>query len=433
MTTKTEIARILGVDPESISVHNPDYASLLKEGVTISPHVSYWRGQTRLTFNQLGLWFETGDEKKVMEGITKLGKLYLYPPEVIKALISLETQIRNLPKKYGIETAFGAFVPVTIYPELKEAMDELTEKFQALQNEIGLNWEENLAKTELNIRVAARFAYRNKAGDPKTRDEIQNENAFIDKFVKAVKALIPSKQTVLEGFSLSFELRYIPLPDILAAEKARAEVEEAQAQAEVRRIFTDRQVDRERVESERRANADREKILYQMNQDIADQARAQAQELMDNFFRKLVSESRQLAIEVYQDVAKGIKRQGKVHGRSVVALRNLITQVSKLATFYGGDVDIETILKPARQILNDLPEARIARIDDYLEGMKEIRQLANEQLDKLGVKPRSSNNLTVAPVEVKRGNRRGKAPVTVDPVTPLKVNRRGQRNPIEIG
>src|SRR5262245_54756457 len=114
-TVKAELAAMLGVDPEKINVSNPDYSRLLREGVTIAPHVSYWRGKTRLTWDHMGLWFEDEKEKQVLNDIISLGQLYLLPTKDIKKLGTIETSVRNLPKNHGIKTLFGAFVPVTGY------------------------------------------------------------------------------------------------------------------------------------------------------------------------------------------------------------------------------------------------------------------------------------------------------------------------------
>jgi len=417
-SVKNEIARILGVSPDEIRVSNPDYANLMREGVTIAPHVSYWRGKTRLDWEKLGLWFEDSAEKQALDEIISLGQLYLLPVEDVKALGTLETKIRMLPKKYGVETLFGIFIPVTRYADYKAEADQLEAEFYALRDQIDQNWHSKMEEVENNLKRAARFAWRNKAGDPAGLEEYLTERRFVEKMVKSALALIPGKKTVYDSFSLSFELRYVPLPDILAAEVAQAEIERARAEAEKETLWAERQTSQER-----------ERMIRQMNSDMVSQSRAKAQEMMDDFFLKLVSEGRQLANEVYTEVAQSLQKNGKVHGRSIVSLRNLVTQVTKLATFYNGDSDLDTLLKPARDILDALPEQRIARVDDYLASMTEVKNLAKTQLAALGLSPRAAGHgLDVTPLKPENLEKRGKrgqiAPALTDD---LNIKKRGKR------
>lgn len=413
---KQQVAAILGVDPEKIAVSNPDYARLLREGVTITPHVSYWRGRTRLTWDHMGLWFEDGQEKNAVENVMNLGQLNLLPLAVIKALGTLETKIRMLPKKRGIETMFGAFIPVTSYPEYKQEADSLTAEFLALRDDLDQNWANSMIEVETNLRKAARWAWRQKQGDPKGLAEILTETRFVDRLVAAAKSLIPAREMVYRSFSLDFELRYVNLPDQIAAEVAQAEIEANRAK-----------VERENTRVDLIASQERAEMLRQMNADMINQSRVNAQKLMDDFFLNLVAESRQLAHEVYADVIKGIRKNGKVHGRSIVSLRNLITQVTKLATFYNGDRDLETILAPAREILAALPEHRLAKTDDYLAQMAEVRNLAKDQLDGLGVSVRAGKGLEITHKAIDV-TPRGKRTVTDEfQLDGIEIKKRGKR------
>lgn len=428
-SVKEKIAEILGVDPHAINVSNPDYAALLKEGVTVKPHIAYWRGQTRLIWEHIGLWFVDQEEKTKIENVMQLGKLNLLSPEDMKRLGSIETKLRMLPKKHGIETMFGAFIPVTFYEDFKQEADELTAQFLTVRDSICENWPIKLQEAELNIREAARWAWRYKKGDPQGLGDYSDENDFVEVLTGQALALIPSRDSFFASFSINMEMHYIPMPDLLASEMAQAEKIKAEASQARELMHAQKQLAFEQIEGERRAIQDRERQLTQMNRDMVSQAQANAQKVMDDFFTNLVSESRQLANEVYAEVIAGIKKNGTVHGRSVVALRNLITQVTKLATFYQGDRDIETILKPAREILAALPENRAARVEDYVEQMTEVRALAKAQLTELGVNLRGAREIGIArheKVDLQKRGGRGLPSTTLE-LPALEIQKRGSR------
>lgn len=420
-TTKEQIAAILGVEPKTITATNPDYSRLMREGITVAPHVSYWRGKTRLEWDHMGLWFESQEEKAGVEAVMNLGQLNLLPLEDLKKLGTIETKIRMLPKKHGVETLFGVFIPVTVYPAYKAEAEALKDEFFAVRDAIYSAWDEKMEEVELNLRKAARFAWRNKAGDPQGLKEVLTETRFVDKMSKAAFSLIPSQETVYKSFSLDFELRFIPLPDLLAEEVAAADIAKAEARAAW-----------ERVNLETQGAQERQRLLAEMNNDMISQSRARAQEIMDEFFLKLVSESRQLAYEVYQDVITSIKKNGKVHGRSIVSLRNLVTQVTKLATFYNGDRDLEMILKPARDILDALPETRLARIEDYSTQMEEVRKLTKNQLKNLGLSPRAGRGLDLSNPDVPLTQRGKRGLPSGDELGEIEVSKRGKRQGIDV-
>jgi len=89
--------------------------------------------------------------------------------------------------------------------------------------------------------VAARAAYRRlNALDPQamtkaveyTAGEYAAEDDFVDAFMSRIVALIPGRDRIRDSFAFEVELRYVPLPSLLAQDLAEKERIEAQREME---------------------------------------------------------------------------------------------------------------------------------------------------------------------------------------------------------
>jgi hypothetical protein len=275
-----------------------------------------------------------------------------------------------------------------------------------------------------SYRVAAQSAYRRlKKLNPKSVKAL-TEDEFVRNFTYSILAHLESATTIQASFYFETELRYVPLPSLLAEEMAESARQQAAAQLEWDKVEEEKEKQRLRLQAESdRAWAERskleaevqaarsaaqwkEQLMREMNRDVVDQARQQKQQLVDGFLRDVVVQLRSLVYEASTDILGAIQKKDSLPPRSVVQLRHLVDQVKSL-NFYG-DTEIEQMVDLVAGQLDRAAEDRnVAEIEANL---RDVAVVVRASLIGLGQQPRAARELGLADAptaELVRQARRG--------------------------
>lgn len=439
MTELSEMRQALAgaLNETEIKAANPHWLNLMKEGVLVELHLGRWRAKSRLTWADLGLEVEEADSREIEEIMT-LGYKKLLPASVIKELDSIESAARKWLEKKAFRTYWGFFVPVTAYPEWKEKNEEYRGRYFAARDDLVRDYDQIVDSLDFSYRQAARSAYqRLKKLSPKSVKGL-TEDEFAKNFTYSILAHMETATTIQHSFYFEVELRYVPLPSLLAEEQAEAARHAAAARIEWQKVEGHKEKVRIEVQAEenrawaelakleaevqatRSASEWKAALMKDMHRDVVEQARAQKEQLIDSFLRDVVVQLRSLVYEASTDVLGALTRNDNLPARSVVQLRHLVEQVRSL-NFYG-DAEIEQMIGVVETQLNRKAEDR--DVGEITANLTDIATVMRASLIGLGERPRAARAARLVEdtpewAEVQRARRR----LGVDTVEPTSTTR----------
>jgi len=132
------IAQALG--ETNISLLEPRWLSLMREGVIVTVRITRWRAVGKLSPADLGL-----PEAEATDLIA-LGEKRLLPRRLMDALNSVESNARKSLARHAYQTFWGYFVPATNYQQWKDEDEEYQRKYLALRDELVADYDEIKAK-----------------------------------------------------------------------------------------------------------------------------------------------------------------------------------------------------------------------------------------------------------------------------------------------
>lgn len=399
-----EISRILGAN---VRQANPKWLQLMREGVIVRLHVRRWRAKAKLNFADLGLPV-AAEDARAFEDLLHLGEKRLLPAEIVKELEAIESAGRKCLERNAYTTFWGPLVAVTNYDAWKAENDSQRERYLAARDRLIEAYDATIDGLLIDYERAARAAYRRMnalAPEQMTRDEYRDEYYFVRAFVARIRALIPSAAQIGQSFAWETELEYIPLPSLLAEEQAQAdriksarEIERAAEDLQKESLWRD-------ISIEEGAARERQNMLQRMNQDVVAEARRRKQELVDGFLSDLVKQLRGLVYESCVNVLEAMQaNEGKLGPRSVVQLRNLTDQISRLNFF--DDAEMSAAAAQVRAALGANAETRSAR--QIAATLRDIATVARATLIDLAAEPRTARAVGIddePPAELVRAAR----------------------------
>lgn len=418
MTTITkqieELARILGESPESIKTRTGDWTQFMREGVIVEVHIGRWRGLASLEDGDLGLPFDNEHNAKLID----LGDKLLLPPEMAAKVQSLEVGARNFLRTRCTPTAWGWFLPVTAFEDVMIELRERKSAYVAYGNQVADRYEEWKEELLEAYRAEARIAFRRSRAFERDGyynvQSIVDEAEFIDRYLAAIDARIPSAETIRASYYFDIELSYVPLPSLLetdAAEASRLAAEAEQRRIEARKERAQAYLDVDVIEQT--AN-DRRRQLAAMNGAVVNEARQQKEKLVTQFLTDVTAELRQRTFEVMQQALATTQKNGSLQARTVVSLRNWIETVRSL-NFYG-DAEIESMIAPVEAQLSASPDGR--SFDSLTQAMKDVADVTKFSLLNLGVRPRGGKEIDAAPAPAPELVRQARARLGLRDITP---------------
>jgi hypothetical protein len=421
---REKLARLLGQD---VKLVEPKWLSLMRQGVIVELHIRRWRAKSRLTLDDLGL---PNTDSAEFADLLQLGDKFLLPTKYIKLADSIEASSRQWLETHSFETFWGRFMPCTMYEEWKARQDEYRSRYFSLRDEIDRDYDQIVKAHLLDYAKAARVAYRRRMSlDGRAlRKADVTEPTFVQSFVSAIAALIPSRERIYEAWGFDFSLSYVPLPSLLADDKAEAErinaqneLERAKERAEQDKVWLE-------MSATEAASRKRQQMLEAMNRDVVEAARKQKEQLVDGFLGGLVKQLRSLVYEAATDVLQTIQKNDRLHPRSVVQLRGLIDQVNQLNFFNDGDVS--RMVYQVQQALDKAPADRDVR--EIETSLRDIATVTRATLVGLGEQPRGARALGVADAPSVPAIRAARARLGLEEIDMPQVAEMRQRRIVEV-
>ena len=444
--TRERIAQMLG--EKDVHVLDNHWLKKMQEGVIVTLHIGHWRARAKLTYEDLGLPPADISEEKVLDELLLLGEKFLLPASYIRSMEAADSAARKYLARTAYETAYGPFVPFTLYTEVKAELNQYREKYLAIGTDIADNLDSITEAHLANCAEAARQAYRRLSKlTPrfKSSESFIDEDGFVDKFLDNITASIPNKERLRASFVFDIDVSYIPLPSLIAKDMAEAKriqagseaeqeriraegrVDAAQIAAEEEHIRAQRQLERMREEGEvsleEAALRDRERKLDAMNRDVLEQARRQKEEMIGGFMADLLIQLRSLVYETTTDVLAGIEKNKSVHPKSIEQLRNLVKQIGNLNFF--GDGEIEQMINTVMSQLGNLSKER--GVGDIQKCLQDVAILTRSSLVDLGETPRSARSLGVPDVPTDIAVRRSRESLGLGDMEVEKLGERSGR------
>lgn len=396
------LAQALGEDPNAITATNPRWLQLMREGVLVRLHIGRWRARASLRWQDLGIKPGRGEEERALDELLELGHKLLLPRDDVRELDSIDSSARKWLEKNAFRTYWGFFVPVTAYAEWKAKNEEFRQRYLDVRDRMATNYDETVARVLAKYHVAARAAYRRlRLLHPDAVQETR-ESEFADRFVAEIVRAIPSRRDFYASFYFDTELEYVPLPSLLAEEQAEAtrirtearaqqERREAQLHLERERVWAQEEKIRAEVSAAQSTAAWKKQLMREMHREVVEQARRKKERVVDSFLRDVVAQLRTSVYEVVTDVLASLHKNGRLHSRSVVQLRNMIEQVEQLN--FAGDVALDTMLAGVRAELNVAAQHRSVR--EIETALQDIAVVTRSTLIGLGERPRSARTLGI--------------------------------------
>jgi hypothetical protein len=391
---RERLAAMFGSDDiQQLEAH---WFEFMREGVIVQLHIRRWRAHTALSFSDLGVPVKEQNE------LLRLGDKFLFPARFRKAADSLDAAARGYLANHTSKTHWGQFLPAPDYAEVMAKLKEYQAKYLDIARDINAGYDGAVNETLAAYRKQTHDIYQRLKRLTTERNErraLADEAQFVDEFVERIRALIPSKKEIVDSFGFEIELGYIPLPSLLAEDEAQADRVRAKRDAERQKERDAEQLRDMKHEQKRRAEQmkmdiqeaalrKRDEMLAAMNRDVVEAAKKQKQELIDGFMVDMACGIRQLFYKAITDVLGAIKRNRKMHPRSVVQLKNVVAQLGGSAEWCS-DNDIRRMRSVVQGQLTKIVAGKhdVAEIESVLE---DIAVVVRSQLLDLGATPRSS-------------------------------------------
>lgn len=394
-----------------------DWAGMMQQGVIASVHIGRWRGRRKLDRDDLGLPLTD----KQFDDLMRLGEKLLLPQDLMRELDAVESGARKAVTDYGYRTYWGQFVPVTAYAEFKEVMDGYQARYYALRDRLWADYADIYNQMRDKYREAADVAY-DRLVKLKPNTFYDREN-FVVAFVVRILSNIPDRDTIYRSFYFNVDLSYIPLPSLLAEDKALAAGIEYQLQADLDLLKAEKQAKLDVIAAEKKAGITqaemRELQLREMNRDIVERARTQKQQLVDGFLRDVAGQLHNLIYDACTDVLAAVQNKGEIGARSIVQLNKMIAAVGRLN--FWNDADAAALVQKVQQEITDVP-ASSRDAGNIEKTLRSISTVVRSNLLDLGERPASVRELgidDVLPVEVVKLARKS---LNLDAVIPEPAN-----------
>lgn len=376
-TRKQKIEEAIG---DTVNGMSSEWArTLMKQGVIVKLEIHRWRPYVRLDADELGISRDDPQYRQFIDTYVTLGRKKLLPPEIINEVERCESAAREALKRYSYDTLWGRFVPCTAYRRLKQELEIQRSIYYDLRDQLVMNLADYRTEMQRQYRVAGIKAWQQINGkDEMTSDDKAQAERFAEDLCDRVLSRIPDAETIKQSFYFAVTPYHIPLP----SEFEQDLLQEARAR------------------DERDVEAHRQRLLIEMNREVADHYREKKTEMIDGFLKAVVGQMGSLVHEVAVNVQASIeKNNGHLIGRSALQLKNLIERVEVLN--FMDDARIETEIASIKEQLDRAADDR--DIVEISEILRRIRDIAAHDLIALNDPARTrrtapDTNVTVEPL-----------------------------------
>lgn len=246
-----ELAKEMGENPNVIGTYGVEWQKFVNQGVSIELNISGWTAETQTQPEDLGLTPQNEEEREAWRKMLRLPSRYLLPENEISKVTKIRVAGRHA--LYGAaRKVLGAwFVHAKRYDTLKTELTDLQQRYLAAWQYVVDHWDELVAEAEREYRRIGHgnFQRLRQAGVTEAFGMslyTTNEEAYVEAFVKHVMRRLPTKRYVESSFSFDWQVRYLPLAEMLTEQKAaELQAEFNQAKTEMERDVLRQRMDRE--------------------------------------------------------------------------------------------------------------------------------------------------------------------------------------------
>lgn len=342
-----------------------DWQTLMGEGVVVRVHIRRVRFRKRLQFEDLGIHFPDAGTREKMQEIFRLGMKNLLTKAYLDRIEQIEYKARKLLKVFSIDTVWGPFVPVTAYRQFRQEIDELEEAYYQVRDDILANYATIMREVLENYVKAAGQAYRilGKVNpEALTERERRREIFYLGGVRRKIRKMLPSQGDIRETFAFETSPTYIDLP-LLAGEQADGRA--PGALVEKRTIEDVTPEEQRELRWRQESTRERQQMMREMNEDVVRKAREQKEQRIDQFLTAVITQLRSLLYDAAVNVLAALAKRETLPPRSVVQLKNLVSNL-QLLNFYG-DQDVERAMRLIETLIDRPREERdLALIEQRL-------------------------------------------------------------------
>jgi hypothetical protein len=437
-----KIAAELGED--EVLLYRPRWEQICTGAVKLNLHVCYWRAQTALRPEDLGLDGADGEFGEFLAQNVSLGHKKLLPREIWRKLRRIERRARDRLGRDGhpLDLERGAYlVAKATYPALRDFLSKQQAEFYAIRDDIVARRDEIIAEMEAQYRKAAAGAWRIKNGLPlvvevvthddplpgeeeqarrKARDEEETRRRraivaawnrerglpedrevevpaeFVEEFVAEVVSRIPSAEAIHRSFEFTWRPAYVEAPDELEESKAKAaeirrrqEIEELKARAERQRVRAQADLEEQKKWAELEAHRRKLEAEAELDREIRQKEAAALHKQMQETTAVVVNNLRAVLYDAAVAALESVRRNGKVVNRTALGLRNLADRLRALNL--AGDAEMERYA----DIVQEMASGGERSAKEVEEKLRELAVVARGQLISLGQAPRSAREMDV--------------------------------------
>jgi len=390
-----------GVDVNQVSTVRLELHKLQEMGTLVD--LDFHGGNmftTRTTYSELGI--PDGDMRRKR---LKAGSKDLLPKKLIGRLRSIESRFRQSLEKYSYRIGvFGSYrwVPYTAYEKWQEEWDKLQAELIEWKKEVLRRYDEFVDAIADDFTQIAREAWQallaRRGGDTNfvliTKDNAEfsgdQEDLFVDYVVGRAVSKMPARKDVECGLYVDYRTAILlgqadVEADGLLADQLRhqREMETVQVWKERERIYAEQRERKQKLwaeeeearlrlrEKEAKINAMRQAELEHARQQMADMS-SPLQEIFDS-----------LRAQMFTDVSEilaGIKKNGRLVGRSAERVRNLVQTFRLLNAHEDGQLEMALDELQARltTLQSSNEETKDANVTGVVNQLEQIKSLTHE-------------------------------------------------------
>ena len=400
---RAQIAAITGLDAERIHGIRLELGVLRNQGLLIDIEIA---GTSM--FKRKATWMELGIlDADIRRSRITPGQKYLFPEEKVKALDSIESQMRQLLKEHSYRiTGFApyAWMPYTAYTAFLEKWTVLQERLAALRLDFTDNYQYYIDLAASDFAQIAASAWQDLSSRNKGKkliiaidgQQYTSQTAFEDAIVDRMLARFPSRQRITEDLHADYTTALVYGEQDVAADELvanrlrqqdtleRAEIDaqkqEKYLQAHILEREAQHQASLQRLEEEARSIQ-----ISAMRQAEAEHARQRLQQ-MTSPFEEVFTTLRNRLAESAREMLESIRKNGFIRGKVAEKGRGLLELYQLMAVH--DDYELRDNLIALRAAIgpigdqrpSDAPERSAAEISAILEQIDGLAQTASHDL-----------------------------------------------------
>lgn len=336
-TQKDILAARIGIDSQKIGNISLQLDMLRKQGLLIDLNIAGTGMFTRqANFMELGIGFDVDDERTRRY---TAGSKYLIPRDYVDQLKSVETRMRNLVYRYGLEvTGFAPYrwLPVTSYWKFREQWEGLLDEFNDAKAQIIARMPEFTDNLADEFAAGARRSWQSIVSQGYTAMISKNSrgdvirtftdgDAYVDAVVQSALSMLPTVKQVEDGLRADYRINMVTTDLDAAEQQAQAEIIRERANAEKRTAYMQTALLEQQFQQNQRLNElatekaelERDELSIKVQAMMAaelEHAKEQLATMRSPFEEVFVALRQQMAKDA-QDMLESVQKSGFLRGK----------------------------------------------------------------------------------------------------------------------